>query len=155
MLGKLFRAHKRNRPERPSFRPVLESLESREVPSAAQASAAFDALPTDVSNLVASMQARPTDSNAIGANLSVVTNDILLLEFSARNFVVSDRLQIDNALITNGIILFFQGFNNFPNFPSDQFVSVLRLGASAVESGFADSLLTGFFPQTSNDAVLT
>ena len=155
MIGKLFRAHKRNRPERPSFRPVLESLESREVPSAAQASAAFDSLSTDVGNLVASMQARPTDSNAISANLAVVTTDILTLQFSARNFIVSDRLQIDNALVTNGIILFFQGFNNFPNFPPNEFVSVLRLGASAVESGVLDSLLTGFFPQTSDDAVLT
>lgn len=155
MIGKLFRALNRNRPERPSFRPVLESLENRVVPSAADASAAFDALPTDVSNLVASMQARPTDRNAISANLAQVNSDIVLLEFSARNFVVPDRLQIDNALVTNGIILFFQGFNNFPHFPSDEFVSVLRLGASAVQSGAVDSLITGFFPQTSNDAVLT
>jgi|GEM_PF-2959616 hypothetical protein len=155
MIANLFRSHNRSRPERPTFRPMLESLESREVPTAAQASAAFDALPTDMSNLVASMTARPVDFNAVNTNLAAVTQDMVLLQYSARNFVVPDRLLIDNALVTNGLTLVYQGFNNYPFITAGQFVSVERLGFQAIGEGAFDFLVTGFFPQTSDDAVLT
>jgi hypothetical protein len=155
MIGKLLMSHKRSRPERPTFRPTLESLENRLVPSAADASAAYDALPTNMSNLVASMTARPVDHNALDTNFSAVTNNFLLLEYSARNFVVPDRLRIDNALVVNGITLVYQGFNNFPSISGGEFVSIERLGFSAIENGALDFLVTGFFPETSDDAVLT
>lgn len=155
MIGKLFRSHKRSRPERPSFRPFLESLENREVPSSLDASAAYDRLPTDMNNLVTSLQARPTEFTTINTNLVAVTNDIALLSFSARNFVVSDRLLIDNALVTNGLTMVYQAFFNYPHFASPLFVNVLREGVTAVEQGGLDFLITGFFPQSSNDAILT
>lgn len=155
MIGKLFLSHKRSRPERSTFRPTLESLESREVPTAAQVSAAYHALFTDMSNLVASMTARPVDQTAVDTNFTDVNNNVLLLQFSARNFVPTDRLLIDNALVTSGVSLVFQGFNNFPSISAGEFVSIVRLGSSAIESGALDSLVTGFFPQTSGDSVLT
>jgi len=155
MFGKLFRSRKQSRPERPSFRPTLESLESREAPSCAQASAAFHALPTDVNNLVTSLSARPANVNTINANLAAVSNDLFLLQFSARNFVVPDRLQIDNALVVNGITLLFQGYNNLSFIPPAQFLSTVRLGTAAIEAGALDFLVTGFFPQTSGNCILT
>lgn len=154
MIGKLFRSHKQSRPERPTFRPMLESLERREVPSCAQTSAAFDALPTDVNNLVTSLTARPVNVSSVNTNLATVSNDLFLLQFGARNFVVPDRLQIDNALVVNGITLVFQGYNNFPFVPGPQFISTVRLGASAIEAGALDFLVTGFFPETSGDCTL-
>jgi hypothetical protein len=155
MIGKLFRCHKPNRPERSTFRPMLESLENRLVPSAADVSAAYHSLFTDTSNLVASTTARPVDQNAVNTNFSAVQMDMLLLEFSARSFVVPDRLRIDNALVTSGITLVYQGFNNFPFISAGEFVSIERQGSSAVEAGALDFLVTGFFPQTSGDSVLT
>lgn len=155
MIGKLFLSHKRSRPERPTFRPTLESLESREVPTAAQVSAAYHALFTDMSNLVASVTARPVDQTAVDTNFTAVRSDMLLLQFSARNFVPTDRLLIDNALVTSGITLVYQGFNNFPSISAGEFVSIERQGFSAIADGALDSVVTGFFPQTSGDSVLT
>jgi hypothetical protein len=153
MIGKLFRSRPQERSERPSFRPTLESLENRQVPSVADVSAAFDALPTDMSNLTTSLAAR--DINGVAANLSIVSNDIHTLIFGAAAFQIPSRLQIDNALVTAGIQLIFQGFNTFPAIPSSQFVQIERLGGEAVEQGAFDFLVTGFFPQSSGDGVLT
>lgn len=155
MFAKRFRSHKQRRPERPSFRPRLESLENRLVPSAADVSAAFNALPTDMANLKASLAARPTDFNTVAANLSTVGTNLFLLAQGASAFTASSRLQIDNALVVDGLRLIYDGFNTFPAIPSSQFVQIERLGSSAVEQGAIDFLLTGFFPQTSGDAVLT
>jgi hypothetical protein len=154
MIGNRFRSHKQNRPKRPTFRPVLESLESREVPSVADSQAAFFALPGAVDTLIRSMQARPPVVANIQTNLANVTQDVVLLEYTARNFVPDSRLQIDSALIVNGLKLVVQDFNNFPPIEAPQFVSIARLGFSAIESGALDLLVTGFFPQSSNDAVL-
>ncbi len=154
MIGNRFRSDKQNRPKRPTFRPVLESLESREVPSVADSQAAFFELPGAVDTLVRSMQARPPVVANIQTNLANVTQDVVLLEYTARNFVPDSRLQIDSALIVNGLKLVVQDFNNFPPIEAPQFVSIARLGFSAIESGALDLLVTGFFPQSSNDAVL-
>ena len=153
MIGKLFRSQPQKRPERPSFRPMLESLENRTVPSVADISAAFDALPNDMANLTASLAAR--DINGVATNLNIVSQDIHTLIFGAAAFQVPSRLQIDNALVTNGLQLIFQGFNTFPAIPSSQFVQIERLGSLAVEDGAIDFLVTGFFPQSSGDGVLT
>jgi hypothetical protein len=155
MIGQLFRSQKRRRPERPTFRPMLESLESREVPSSANVSAAFDSLPTDMGNLEASLAARPVDVNAVAVNLAAVANDLITMQLGAAAFAVPSRLQIDNALLVNGIKLVFDGFNTYPAIPSSQFVQIERLGFNAAINGFTDSLETGFFPQTTGDAVLT
>lgn len=155
MFGKLFRSTKKTPHERPSFRPMLESLENRDVPSAASVSAVFDQFPADVNNLVTSLQARPADANAINANVSTVGSDVLMLKLGAPGFVLPDRFQIDNALVVNGLTLVYQGFNNFPAVPAAQFVSTVRLGTSAIEAGAIDFLVAGFFPQTTGDGVLT
>ena len=155
MIGNLFRSHKPRRPERPTFRPVLESLENREVPSAAQVSAAFFELPGAVNTLVGSLQARPANATSINTNFNNVAGDMALLEYSARNFVVPDRLQIDNALTVNGFILLYQAFKNYPNIPAPQFVETARLGVSAIQAGLEDFFVAGLFPQTSDDAVLS
>lgn len=155
MFGKLFGPRKRKRPERPTFRPMLESLERRLVPSAAQVSAAFNALPTDMNNLEASLAPRPTDFNTVATNINTVANDVVTLILGASNFSVPSRLQIDNALVVDGLRLIFDGFNTFPAIPSSQFVQIERLGGLAVERGALDFLQAGFFPQSSGDAVLT
>ncbi len=154
MIGKLFRPGKQRRPERPTFRPMLESLENRVVPSAADVRAAFFSLPTDLSNLEASLAARPTDFNTVATNLNAVSSDIFTLILGASGFRVPSRLQIDNALVVDGLRLVFDGFNTFPAIPSSQFVQIERLGSLAVEQGAIDFLVTGFFPQTTGDAVL-
>lgn len=154
MFGNLYRSHKPSRPERPTFRPVLESLENREVPTAFDTTTAFFELPGAVNTLVRSMQARPPVAADIQTNLANVTSDVVLLEYSARNFVPDSRLQIDSALIVNGLTLLVQDFQNFPPVEAPQFVSIARLATSAIESGALDLLVTGFFPQSSNDAVL-
>jgi hypothetical protein len=154
MFGKLFRPREHRRPERPTFRPILESLENRDVPSAADVNAAFHALPTDVNNLEASLAARPTDFNTVATNINAVGSDVFTLILGASAFNVPSRLQIDNALVVNGLRLIFDGFNTFPAIPSSQFVQIERLGGLAAERGAIDFLVTGFFPQTTGDAVL-
>ena len=149
------RSPKSGRRERPSFRPVLECLESREVPSAAQVSAAFNQLPTDMSNLQASLAARPANGATVQMDLNAVASDMFTLKLGAAGFTPSSRLQIDNALFVDGLQLLYAGFYNHAFIPSQQFINVLDTGAAAVEAGFTDFLVTGFFPETSGDAVLT
>ena len=153
MFGNLLRSRKESRPERPSFRPFLESLESREVPACAQTSAAFDILPTNMNNLLASVSAH--DVNGINANINIVAANMFQLKLGATGFVEGDRLRIDNALLTNGIVLIFNAFNTFPFIPVPQFESLVQLGATAARAGLFDSLVTGFFPGTSGNCVLT
>ena len=155
MIGKLLHPRKEKRSARPSFRPMLEALERRDVPSAADISAAYDALPNDMNNLEASLAARPTDFNSVATNLNTVAHDIYSLILGASAFSVPSRLQIDNALVVDGIRLVYDGFNTYPAIPSSQFVQIERLGSLAVEEGAIDFLRTGFFPQSSGDAVLT
>lgn len=143
------------RRERPTFRPFLETLESREVPSCADTSAAFDRLPAEMNTLQASLAARPPDVNTINSNLSTVANDMFQLKLGAPSFTVSDRLQIDNALFIDGVQLIYAGFLNYPFIPAVQFVNVEQLGAAAIQVGATDFLVTGFFPQTSGNCTLT
>lgn len=154
MLGKLFRSVKQSPPQRPTFRPVLESLESREVPSAAQVSAAFNQLPTDLNNLQASLAARPADLNAITTNFNAVATDMLILRVGASNFVLGSRLKIDNALVTDGIVLLYDGFLNHAFIGDTQFLNVVQLGGAALEFGFLDSLEAGFIPASNGSAIL-
>lgn len=153
MFENVFRSHKQNRPQRPSFRPTLETLESREVPSCAQVSAAFNQLPAAVNNLQASLAAQ--DVNGINANLSTVASNMFLLRAGASGFTTSNRLQIDNALITDGIRLLVGAFRELPFIPTTQVVNVAQTGIAAIDAGAFDALLTGFFPATSGDCVLT
>jgi hypothetical protein len=154
MISNLIRSRKQSRPERPSFRPVLESLERREVPSSATVSAAFHALPGDVANVNASMVAH--DTNGINSNLAVVIKDVFILRTGAPGFVTPDRLQIDNALFINGIRLVFDGFNNLNVSQNENVVAnVIGVGIRTVEAGLIDFAITGFFPNSSGSAVLT
>ena len=154
MIGNLIRSRKHRRPERPSVRPVLESLESREVPSSANVSAAFHALPGDVANVNASLASH--DTNSINSSLSVVIQDVFVLRTGAPGFVTTDRLQIDNALFINGIRLVFDGFNNLNISNNENAVAnVIGVGIRTVEAGLVDFAIAGFFPGTSGSAVLT
>jgi hypothetical protein len=154
MIGKLFRSRKESPPERPTFRPVLESLESREVPSAAQVTVAYHELPTNLNNLQASLAARPTDPNAINTNYNAVAGDMLTLRVGASNFVYGSRLRIDNALVTDGIVLIYDGFLNHGFILDSQFVNVVQLGASALEFGFFDAIEAGLIPASNGSAIL-
>jgi len=142
--------------ERPSFRPVLETLEDRIAPtSAAQASAAFDQLPTDMNNLLTSMAARPVDASTVNTNLGAVINDVALLQTGASQFVVADRLQIDDALYTDGFLLLYNSFADYPFIPPPQSFYVFQVGCEAMLAASSDLVLTGLFPQTSGDSTLS
>lgn len=153
MFGNLLRSRKESRPERPTFKPFLEALERREVPTCAQTSAAFNVLPVDLNNLQASIQAR--DVNGMNANINALANDMFQLKVGAPGFVPGDRLRIDNALIVDGIVLIFNGFQNFPFIPIQQFENIVQLGGTALRAGIQDFLVVGFFPGTSGNCVLT
>lgn len=153
MFGKLFRPRKGSRPERPSFRPVLESLERRDVPSAAQTSAAFDALPSDISNFEASLMAR--DVNGINTNLATVAGDMFQLKIGASNFVTSDRLIIDSTLFASGVRLTIDGVFNIPFTPTQLTTNIIQVGYDAAVQGIRDILVTDFFPASSGDSTLT
>jgi hypothetical protein len=154
MIGSLFRSRKKSRPQRPSFRPALESLESREVPTSAQVSAAFHALPGDVTTLRTSVMTpnNPTFNN----DLRTVINDVAILHFGAPGFITGDRLRIDNALFVNGLRMIFNGFSALNVNNQTQPLEVIGVGESAAISGLTDSLIVGLFPNSSSGtAVLT
>lgn len=155
MIGKLFRSHQQRSPERPYFRPVLETLESREVPSSAQVSAAFTQLTTDMSSLQASLAARPVNLDAFNTNLTAVGNDMVILAIGAPGFNPADRLRIDGALYSNGWVLIFDGYSNLGLLPTPQLVNIVELGVGAVQQGFLDGSVTSSFPSTSGSATLT
>src|SRR5579871_5230440 len=152
MIGELFRSRKHRPTQRPTFRPHLETLESREVPTAADVSAAFHALPGNVAALNANLNIANTP--VVQYNISLVTNDIFLLRVGAPGFVTGDRLRIDSELFTQGLNLIFDGFNAFPVNSEATSITVIELGIQAVRSGATDFVLTGFFPQTSGSSFL-
>jgi hypothetical protein len=154
MTGSLFRCRKPRSPERSSFRPELESLESREVPSSAQVSAAFNQLTTDMTNLQASLAARPVNTGNFNTNLTAVGNDMLILAIGAPGFVPADRLRIDGALYSNGWVLIFDGYSNIGLLPTPQFINIVEVGVGAVQQGFLDGSLTSSFPSSSGSATL-
>jgi hypothetical protein len=153
MIGNLLRSRTKSRPERPTFKPCLESLESREVPTCAQTSAAFDVLPNDMNNLIANLNAR--NISALNTSINTVASDMFQLQAGASGFTVSSRLTIDSALISQGIVLIFEGFNNFAFIPTQSFENLVQLGATAARAGITDLLVTEFFPGTSGDCTLT
>ena len=155
MIGKLLRCRPRRTPERSSFRPVLETLESREVPTSAQVSAAFNQLPAEVNNLQATLAARPVNIDNFNTNLSAVGNDMVTIAIGAPSFVASDRLRIDNALYTSGLVLIFDGYTNIGVLPTPQFLNIVELGQGAMRQGFLDGWVTTMFPGSSGNAVLT
>jgi hypothetical protein len=153
MFGNLFPSRTEGRSERPTFKPYLESLERREVPTCAQTSAAFDALPGDFNNLQANINARSV--SGIDTSFNTLATNLFQLQFGAPGFRVGDRLRIDSAQITVGLSMIFTGFQNFAFIPIPQFENIVQLGATAAQNGFQDFLFVGFFPQTSGNCVLT
>lgn len=154
MIGKLFRSQKANRPERPTFRPMLESLEDRQVPNAAFTGAAYHALPGDVNNLEANLAVRPPDPNTVQASIDAVRTDVFTLVLGVNAFEYRSQLAIDNSLVVNGLRLINDGFNNLPFIAAPQFVQIENIGFEAVEHGAINSVVIGFFPQTVGDAIL-
>ena len=155
MIGNSLRCRDRRTPERPSFRPVLETLESREVPTSAQVSAAFNQLGADVNSLQATLAGRPVNIDNFNTNLSTVGNDLVTIAIGAPGFVASDRLRIDSALYTNGLVLIFDGYTNLSVLPTPQFLNIVELGQGAVRQGLLDGWVATVFPGSSGTAILT
>lgn len=153
MIGALFSSRKRSRTERPSFRPMLEILENREVPSTAQVSAAFDRLPTDLSNLQANLATH--NVAGINATLPPVASDMFLLRAGAGGFNTNDRLRIDSTLVADGLRMAFSDFRSLSHIPLPEFTSVLQVGVDAIKQGAEDFLFASFFPATSGNGTLT
>jgi hypothetical protein len=155
MIGELLRYRGRRTPERSSFRPFLETLESREVPTSAQVSAAFHQLPVDVNNLQATLAARPVNIENFNTNLSAVGNDMVTIAIGAPGFVPSDRLRIDSALYTSGLVLIYDGYTNINVLPTPQFLNIVELGQGAVRQGLLDGWVATVFPGSSGTAIMT
>jgi hypothetical protein len=145
MLWQLFRTRR----ESPLTRPVLETLEGREVPAAT--GVVVGAVVQDVTTQVHSLQVSVAGGNYVGANLTLqsVSNDFAVLQNSAPQLDTTTRLQVDNALITNGLALVQTGtgilFQN-PAFGTNLAI----LGVDAVFAGSLDQMVTGLYGSQSN-----
>jgi hypothetical protein len=153
MIGALLSSRNRSRTERPSFRPVLETLENREVPSTAQVSAAFDRLPAELSNLQTSLATH--NVAAINTNLATVASDMFLLRAGAGGFTTNDRLRIDSTLVADGLRMTFSDFRSLSHIPLSEFTSVLQVGVDAIKQGAEDFLFASVVPATSGNGTLT
>jgi hypothetical protein len=114
MFRRLFCSGNEGRSTPPSFRPTLEALESREVPTSlvSQVNAALQELPLAITNLGLNIQAQNANS----------------------------RLQIDTALFTGGFQLYNSAFQLFQINDQADGNSVAQLGVQAVLSGYFDFL---------------
>jgi hypothetical protein len=140
MIAQLFRSRSENRSSRPTFRPSLETLEGREVPSTlqAQVGAALQELPMAVNNLAANISAQNFQNGQ--ANFKVITNDVNLLSAKAIFFASPSRMQIDITLFNSGVQLYQQGFGLHLQGDNADGNTIGGLGVQAFLAGFQDYL---------------
>jgi hypothetical protein len=140
MFRHLFRSGNQGRSTRSTFRPVLETLESREVPTSivTQVSAALKELPVAISNLGLNIQAQNLKNGQ--ANFNIISKDVATLSQNVPSFATNSRLQIDTALFSGGFQLFQDAFQLFQINDVSDGNSVAQLGVQAALSGYFDFL---------------
>jgi hypothetical protein len=143
MLTQLVRTTQQGKEARPTFRPALETLESREVPAniQAQVSAAFHELPLAVTSLQQNINAGNTQNGM--NNFNTITNDVNTLNSGAINFASSSRQAIDVTLFQAGVQLYQEGFQLFQTGDTVDANAVGNLGANAIIAGLFDYLSMG------------
>lgn len=136
----MLRARVASRSTRPTFRPSLEALEGREVPTSvvSQVNAALQELPLAISSLGLNIQAQNLANGQ--ANFKIITKDVATLSQNAPLFATSSRVQIDTALFSGGFQLYQQAFQLFKLNDVPDANSVAQLGIQAVFSGYFDFL---------------
>jgi hypothetical protein len=104
--------YRHSRPERPSFRPVLEALEGRELPSSLQAQvmSIITQLPNELRAVEVSLSAN--NSAQVSAQLQHISSDASFLLSSAPSFTSSDHFRIDQLLFNDGVQLFRDGLTS-------------------------------------------
>lgn len=140
MLKQLFRNPQQGKSSQPTFRPVLETLESREVPTTlqAQVSAAFHELPLAVNSLQQNINANNVQNGM--NNFKIITNDVKTLSQGAINFSSSSRMQIDTTLFSSGVQLYQEGFQLFQMGDATDGNAIGNLGVQAILGGILDYL---------------
>jgi len=135
------------RPERPSFRPILEMLEGRELPSSVQAEAMsiLTQLPSTVRDLQINLSFN--NSARVAADLQTISNDASFLRSNAPLFIPSARLAIDQALFVDGVQLVFDAVRTTtPRINTTLQSQVFRLGFDVAVMAFLDFRLSQATP---------
>jgi hypothetical protein len=140
MTWQFFRSHRDSR----VARPILETLETREVPTGV--GTVVGATLQDVAVQIHSLQVSVAGGNYVGANLifQSVSNDFAVLQNNGPQLDTGTRLQVDNALISNGLALVQIGTNTFLQNPTFG-VNLAVVGVDAVITGSLDSMITGLY----------
>jgi hypothetical protein len=122
-------------------RPVLEVLENREVPAGAVGS--VTAAVQDAAVQIPALQVSAATGNYANANaiLQTVSNDFAILQSNASGLDTGSRIQVDNALISNGMTLLSLGINILPQNPSFGF-NLYATGVNAIFAGYLDEMIT-------------
>ena len=136
-----------SRPERPSFRPVLESLEGRELPSSVQAE--VTSLLTQLPNRVRDLQINLSFNNSarVAADIQTISNDASFLQSNAALFVPSARFGIDQVLFTDGVQLIRDAVTT-PRINTTLQSQVVRLGFDVAVMAFLDFRLSQITPSS-------
>ncbi len=138
MIRQLFRSRNETRQARATVRPMLETLEAREVPTSVQAaaSAAFQELPGAVNGLGLAISTNNLSNGQ--AQFKIINNDVNTLVNNASQFAQPSRQQIDFALFTNGFQLVQEGFTLYQQGDQADGLSIRSLGVTAIVSGYID-----------------
>jgi hypothetical protein len=135
------------RPERPSFRPVLETLEGRELPSSIQAQVMTTL--TQLPNAIRDLQINLSFNNSarLAADIQTISNDASFLLSSAVLFVPSTHFGIDQVLFSDGVLMIREA-RTIPQANTTLQSQVVRLGFDMAVLAFLDFRLSLIVPSS-------
>ncbi len=136
-----------SRPGRPSFRPVLETLEGRELPSSVQAEVM--SILTQLPNTVRDLQINLSFNNSarVAADIQTISNDASFLLSNTALFVPSSRLGIDQVLFADGVQVIRDAVTT-PRVNTTLQSEVVRLGFDVAVMAFLDFRLSRITPSS-------
>lgn len=134
-------------PQRPSFRPILETLEGRELPSSIQSEVM--SLLTQLPNTVRSLEVSLSVNNSarVAADIQTISNDASFLQSNAALFVPGSRLRIDQVLFSDGAQLIRDAITT-PRVNATLQSQVVRLGFDVAVLAFLDFRLSQIIPSS-------
>jgi hypothetical protein len=136
-----------SRPERPSFRPTLEALEGRELPSSIQGQVM--GILTQLPNTVRDLQINLSFNNSarVAADIQTISNDAIFLLSNTTLFIPSSRLGIDQVLFSDGVLLIRDAATT-PRVNTTLQSQVVRLGFDVAVMAFIDFRLSLITPSS-------